>query len=190
MTEAWGAIVAAVAAGVFGIGGAFVGLFVGRRQTIDQAQVEHGQWLRGQRREAYVAYLSAWDAAETALIMLVFDLRKHVDPSNYTEGQFERERRTFFANSTGEAMFPVMAKLEAVQLLGPVDVAEAAHQMESALGAAATEIGAYGLHASTPDGCTAKQSEFNAMLANAGTSRNRFFEQAKLIIATPPKPQD
>ncbi|WP_345656587.1 hypothetical protein [Streptomyces siamensis] len=48
MSEAWAAIIAAVAAGVFGIAGILTGIVAGRRQTVDQATVEHGQWLRGQ----------------------------------------------------------------------------------------------------------------------------------------------
>ncbi|MFE2821919.1 hypothetical protein [Streptomyces sp. NPDC059271] len=64
MSEAWAAIIAAVAAGFFGIGGILTGIIVGRRQTTDQATVEHGQWLRGQRQAAYTEALAAWDAFE------------------------------------------------------------------------------------------------------------------------------
>ncbi|WP_367324743.1 hypothetical protein [Streptomyces sp. HUAS ZL42] len=48
MGEQWGTVVAAL----IGVGGVFGGIFLGRRQVTDQAAVEHGQWLRGQRREA------------------------------------------------------------------------------------------------------------------------------------------
>ncbi|MFF7335412.1 hypothetical protein [Streptomyces sp. NPDC008150] len=61
MNEAWAAIIAAVAAGVFGIAGILLGIVVGRRQTVDQATVEHGQWLRGQRQQAYADVLTKWD---------------------------------------------------------------------------------------------------------------------------------
>lgn len=59
MSESWGMLAAAIAAGLLGIGGVLLGLVVGRRQVSDQAQVEHGQWLRGQRMEAYLEFLRA-----------------------------------------------------------------------------------------------------------------------------------
>lgn len=67
MDEPWGMVAAAVVAGVLGIGGVLLGLLVGRRQVSDQAQVEHGQWLRGQRLQSYLEFLHAWDAALSAL---------------------------------------------------------------------------------------------------------------------------
>ncbi|MEU1333647.1 hypothetical protein [Streptomyces sp. NPDC005865] len=67
MNESWGMVAAAVAAGVFSIVGVLLGVFVGRRQVSAQAQVEHRQWLRGQRMQAYVEFLRAWDVAMGAL---------------------------------------------------------------------------------------------------------------------------
>ncbi|CAL9333057.1 hypothetical protein [Streptomyces sp. enrichment culture] len=57
MDQGWAAVVAAIAAGVFGITGALCGIVVGRRQ----AAVEHGHWLREQRLQAYTDLLAAWD---------------------------------------------------------------------------------------------------------------------------------
>lgn len=57
MGEQWATIMAAVIA----VCGVPVGILVGRWQVTDQAAVEHGQWLRGQRQEAYIALLDAWD---------------------------------------------------------------------------------------------------------------------------------
>ncbi|MFG2125363.1 hypothetical protein [Streptomyces sp. NPDC048710] len=48
-------------AGTFGV--AYVGYHGTRRQTADQASIEHGQWLRGRRQEGYTALFPAWDAA-------------------------------------------------------------------------------------------------------------------------------
>ncbi|MFJ6691658.1 hypothetical protein [Streptomyces sp. NPDC091294] len=61
MDQGWAAVVAAIAAGVFGITGALCGIVVGRRQAADQATVEHGHWLREQRLQAYTDLLAAWD---------------------------------------------------------------------------------------------------------------------------------
>ncbi|MEU9900749.1 hypothetical protein ACIBCS_36155 [Streptomyces phaeochromogenes] len=65
MNEAWAAVVA-VAAGVFALAGGYYG---SRRQ----ADVEHGQWQRGQRQEAYLALLDAWDAAMRKLTDIAAD---------------------------------------------------------------------------------------------------------------------
>ncbi|MFE4658193.1 hypothetical protein ACFRFJ_16100 [Streptomyces hydrogenans] len=47
--------------------GSFIGVWVGRRQVRDQAKVEHEQWLRGQRQEAFVDFLALWDEAVAQL---------------------------------------------------------------------------------------------------------------------------
>ncbi|MGY0065182.1 hypothetical protein ACWY4P_53680 (plasmid) [Streptomyces sp. LZ34] len=61
MSDAWGTVIASVVAVVGTIGGIGIGLIVGRRQLADQSAVEHGQWLRGQRQEAYLAFLDKFD---------------------------------------------------------------------------------------------------------------------------------
>lgn len=57
MTEAWGIVIAAIIA----VAGTVVGYFAGRRQVRDQALVEHEQWLRAQRQEAYYTFLTEFD---------------------------------------------------------------------------------------------------------------------------------
>lgn len=63
MDQGWAALIAAIAAGIFVLGGAWIGFLGGRRQTADQAAVEHAQWLRGQRQEAYIKFLEEWERA-------------------------------------------------------------------------------------------------------------------------------
>lgn len=188
MTDAWGAVVAAVAAGVFGVGGALVGVFVGRKQTTDQAYVEHEQWLRGQRREAYVAYLAAFDDARSKVEDVVRFLPRHIDPASYDEGQFEQQRRSFFATEIGEAMFPTLAAFEAVKLLGPDGVARAAEEMNERLDQLAGDVAGYGLHASSADDCAARQSAFNSTSFDAYRLRQSFFEAAREVMMRAPKP--
>ncbi|CAM5553100.1 hypothetical protein SBADM41S_11256 [Streptomyces badius] len=53
------------------------GFRAGRQQVKDQAQVEHEQWLRGQRQEAYADFLAAWDAAYAALKQEVTRTAEH-----------------------------------------------------------------------------------------------------------------
>lgn len=59
MTEAWGIVIAAVIA----VAGTAIGYFAGRHQVRDQALVEHAQWLRTQRQEAYYTFLAVFDGA-------------------------------------------------------------------------------------------------------------------------------
>ncbi|MET9725428.1 hypothetical protein [Streptomyces zaomyceticus] len=61
MDQEWAAVETAGVAGVVALAGAFIGVWLGRRTVRDQAQVEHQQWLRGQRQEAHVAFETEWD---------------------------------------------------------------------------------------------------------------------------------
>ncbi|MDC2960374.1 hypothetical protein PO587_38710 [Streptomyces gilvifuscus] len=54
MSETTATILAAIAGGLFALAAAYIGYRAGRRQTTDQATVEHGQWLRGQRQQVRV----------------------------------------------------------------------------------------------------------------------------------------
>jgi hypothetical protein len=132
MTEAWGVVIAALIAGASGL----IGLAVGRRQVTDEAQVEHAQWLRGQRQEAYAAFLSAWDAAYAGLTQVVADFTEQweameahgVDASDVDEGNLEHAR-----DLAVQAMRPVRAVQEQVLLLGPEAVDHAVERMARAL---------------------------------------------------------
>lgn len=61
---------ATVVAAFIGVVGGLAGVYIGRWQVRAEAVVEHEQWLRGQRREAYTALLAAWDASVLKLIDL------------------------------------------------------------------------------------------------------------------------
>lgn len=77
MTGEVATIIAAAIAATGALVGVFSGIIVGRHQVTDQASVEHGQWLRGQRQEAYTAFLTAWDAGipEFRELVLESDVR-------------------------------------------------------------------------------------------------------------------
>ncbi|MGW0822566.1 hypothetical protein [Streptomyces sp. NPDC002845] len=71
MDEGLAAVVAGLAGAIGGAGGAvFDAVATARamaRQVRDQASTEHGQWLRGQRMQAYLTLLQEWDAAHKQL---------------------------------------------------------------------------------------------------------------------------
>ncbi|MGA5009035.1 hypothetical protein ACPCDX_29105 [Streptomyces koyangensis] len=117
MTEAWGMIIAALVA----LAGTFGGLIVGRRQVEDEAHIEHEQWLREQRQQAYGRFLTAWDAAFTAAtneVQALMAEAENLDRVNidyvFEEGDWDRASHVI-----DEAFSPVKPKQEQVLLLGP-----------------------------------------------------------------------
>ncbi|MEV6379027.1 hypothetical protein AB0M31_06345 [Streptomyces sp. NPDC051773] len=189
MNEAWGAVVAAAAAGVFGVGGVLAGIYVGRRQTTDQAQVEHEQWLRGQRREAYIAFLAVFDRANKQVDEVTESIEKYLDPAQYDEGRFEEQRRAFFEEKVGGAWEMHYAAYDAVLLLGPTSVAEAATAMHEAWDhycIAASMIGFSG--ASTTEEKAAARRELMGWTGQIWNLREAFFTKARQVIATAPRP--
>ncbi|WP_331758856.1 hypothetical protein OH782_42450 (plasmid) [Streptomyces sp. NBC_01544] len=132
MTDGWGTVAAAAIAVI----GAFVGLFVGRRQVRDQAQVEHGQWLRGQRQEAYSTFLAAWDQAEKNFDGLVNSWEEESSIAREVEwhsGDGWESLGLDWARQTHESEQSVTGPLEAIYLLGPDEVQQRVGNMASAL---------------------------------------------------------
>lgn len=120
MSDTAATIFTAIAGGLFAVTVAAIGYRAGRRQTTDQATVEHGQWLRGQRQNAYVQFLDAWDDAIDRL-------------KAFQDGWDERARRAVEDGEDAdlparaevaldEAWESVRRLLDRVELLGPEKV--------------------------------------------------------------------
>ncbi|QIY60391.1 hypothetical protein HEP85_38565 [Streptomyces sp. RPA4-2] len=183
MNEAWGAVVAAVAAGVFGVGGALLGIYVGRKQTTDQAHVEHEQWLRGQRREAYIAYLASWDEVHTKLFDIMRDLPILLDPATYENDEFEE----FFTTTVDPPFGGMLRAMETVELLGPERVVSAARKASDGI----LELRMFLGHGACPrpaNACAEEQMEFRARSVQKWQLRMDFFAEARKVMATAPKP--
>lgn len=110
-----------IIAALLALAGTFGGLIVGRRQVEDQAHIEHEQWLREQRQQAYGRFLTAWDAAFTAAtneVQALMAEAENLDRVNidyvFEEGDWERASQVI-----DEAFSPVKPKQEQVLLLGP-----------------------------------------------------------------------
>ncbi|MFJ4473267.1 hypothetical protein ACIP2X_38035 [Streptomyces sp. NPDC089424] len=129
MDQGWAAVIAATAAGVFGFSGVFAGLIVGRRQTTDQAAVEHGQWLRGQRQTAYLETIDALDAALTKIEDLRDDWDTLYERVVTTSGEDTFEE--YVARVGLEARERGARPLERAVLLGPREVDDALHVFET-----------------------------------------------------------
>ncbi|MFC4606892.1 hypothetical protein ACFO9E_03485 [Streptomyces maoxianensis] len=127
MGEQWGTVVAAV----IGFGGLFVGLIVGRRQVKDEAQVEHGQWLRGQRQEAYAQLLDAWDTAVGDTVDVTGNAERYDDAEQ--EGwDWGEHIEPNIRNTITKAWEPVRRAVERVELLGPQSAMETAESLRAA----------------------------------------------------------
>ena len=135
MSDGWGAVIASVATGVFLLVAAFWAYKAGRRQVADQAAVEHEQWLRGQRQEAYLAFLASLDRlardAEEGCDNLEDYLpgsgEEPIEPAaGLTIEDLEEEAREPFGMELYE-------ELEKLTLLGPDAVVDAARAAAGAL---------------------------------------------------------
>jgi len=181
MTEGWGMVVAAAIALI----GVLCGLLIGRRQVRDQAQVEHGQWLRGQRQEAYVQFLDVWDGAMRAfeVILEESDQRKQL-------ARYEDEQRNVDGwGNLAEEIFgeveqisgPVNEALERVRLLGPESLEKAAVNLEDAL----KGLGG-AMRAGTGEGSWPKYDFWDEVKRNATECRREFFDLSRAVIRTAP----
>ncbi|MEU6979616.1 hypothetical protein [Streptomyces sp. NPDC046371] len=131
MDQGVAAVVAAAVAGTVAVAGSFIGVWVGRRTVRDQAQVEHDQWLRGKRQEAYLALTDAWDDAIPKWEARVLDPDDPDDPRiNRLNREDAWDEAGMQAAQRMEAdRAPVRRAVEGVQLLGPDPVERAAAAM-------------------------------------------------------------
>lgn len=182
MDQGWAAIIAATAAGVFGITGILTGITVGRRQTTDQADVEHQQWLRGQRQDAYVQLLDAWDQAVDALDQLADDWAV-IELEMDSQGQIDDFQQTI--HQRAEAARQVMVKpLDRATLLGPEDVDRAVSRMDTAFDEAQAWLG----RQADPAGSLQNWDQWTRLLTILHDERRGFLEAAKAEMGRPPRP--
>ncbi|GGU02648.1 hypothetical protein GCM10010256_73320 [Streptomyces coeruleorubidus] len=180
MTDGWGTVTASV---VTIIGTIVVGVLAyraGRAQVSDQARVEHGQWLRGQRQDAYVTFLTAWDQVVKSLK----DEVKAIGESQQATSTTERER---LMEAAGERVLyapaPVRGPAEQVLLLGPDNVADAAGRMVDHLDGMQTAALNRILGASEPT-----STAFHGAQQVALRHRREFLTLVRAVLRTPPAP--
>lgn len=176
----------AIAAGMFGLAGILAGIYVGRRQTIDQAQVEHGQWLRGQRQEAYVQFLNAWEEALT-------QYRGHEEswdsltaeiPSYEGDDGAEAMLESIY-NATQQTLAKVQPFLERVQILGPNRVEQAAAVLNTTLVDMQKELT---LNVPGHGPTDASFKEFYRLSSRAREQRQMFVKASRSVMQAAPRP--
>ncbi|MFI6340771.1 hypothetical protein [Streptomyces sp. NPDC050535] len=166
---------------VTGFLGIFAGIFIGRRGVTDQAAVEHRQWLRGQRQEAYINLLDAWDAALAALEDVVDVWDDRVEEASRGDGFMED-----FVELRVEAANQTLAKpLDRAALMGPREADVGVDAMDSTFDAMSASLN----HQSNPDEpFEADWHSWTTLLSQPHRSRRVFMESAKTSLRMMPRP--
>lgn len=183
MDEGWAAVVAAVVAGGVGIGGTLLGTVVGRKQTTDQAHVEHRQWLRGQRQSTYLALLETWDGIVDEMVAM----------QNSWDGRVQEWQEAAVGPHPGEqadeALHAAGARLrhatEQVDLLGPRSVDEALTELKDAFVGCRDEI----RNQSVRQPQWVNREAWEAKLTRATAARRNFHAAAIKTLRTAPGPE-
>ncbi|MET9071783.1 hypothetical protein ABZX95_06265 [Streptomyces sp. NPDC004232] len=179
MGDQWGTVVAAL----IGVGGVFGGIFLGRRQVTDQAAVEHEQWLRGQRREAYAALLETWDGGLAQLDEIVGNWEGEHHAAETFEGDGWEESEKSIHQRTHDAFVTVKRAIERVELLGPESVDAAAVQLLTALRAVRDAVRSRSGGHSWPD-----WDAYGEALELADAARDAFLTAARGATRAAPRP--
>ncbi|MDH6544949.1 hypothetical protein [Streptomyces sp. SPB4] len=175
-----------VITGGIGLIGVLAGIYVGRWQVTHQARVEHGQWLRGQRQEAYVALLGAWDSCVKEFQEMVGDmavqLARHLVEQYSGDGWAAHEEELWSQIAT--ACEPVRRKLERVELLGPDEVDRACGQLSAALAELERATSLRANSARWPDMTSCEEA-----WARAETARTAFLSACRVATRSAPAPR-
>lgn len=163
--------------------GSFVGARVGRRNVRDQAQVDHGHWLRDQRQEAYVKLFDAWDGAIRAFEAVLEGSEERIARYRWETDNLGGNTHfdTALFAEVEQISAPVTVALERVRLLGPDRVERAAVNLEDAL---------LGVAGAVRAGATVEADQwpnhalwFDAR-RNAGECRREFFNLSRDVLRT------
>ncbi|KOT33280.1 hypothetical protein ADK41_28170 [Streptomyces caelestis] len=173
----------AMAGGVFALAVAYIGYRAGRRQTTDQATVEHGQWLRGQRQQAYLAFVDTWDSWMEALQGLQQSWEPWV--REYEQGDRLDDPTEESSRLLGDAWRAVRRDLERVELLGPQEIDVAVQAMVDAFREMRDVI-----TVQMSAGATCPNwDEWNPVTVRANTARLDFHAAAIRTLRQPPSPE-
>lgn len=183
MDQGWAAIIAAIAAGVFGITGVFAGIVVGRRQTVDQAAVEHGQWLRDQRLQAYMNLFTTWD--DVFADLRSFQDRWNEEVESLQEIGYTVHPSAVAGQKTNEAWARLRPVIERVELLGPARIYDA----HGDLLAAWRDMSDVLEEQASQEPYSSLDEEFDRASMRGAVARSNFHTAASDVLRTPPSPQ-
>ncbi|MDQ1031310.1 hypothetical protein QF035_008892 [Streptomyces umbrinus] len=183
MDQGWAAVIAAIAAGVFGIAGALCGIVVGRRQAADQATVEHGHWLREQRLKAHTDLLTHWDEAIQEMGRFQDGWNEQVE--SLQEGGFVVHPSDVAARKWDEVWPELRPRLEQAELLGPSAVTEAVHDLRAVWREVSDMLHKQG----SQDPFERPRIEWLLVMARASEERSNFHVAVSNVMRTPPNPR-
>jgi hypothetical protein len=184
MSDQWPVILTA-AIGVAGtVVVAYIGILGNRRQTTDQAAIEHEQWLRGQRQQAYVALLDAWDTAVSKLESTVDSWAEREELLDNQGGEpYELEKAV--EDDLVDARRGLVKPLDRAAILGPASVDAVVTMMGNAFDAAS----GYLSYQSNPDEPFEQDwHSWQTLMTRAHQARRQFTEASKTVLRTPPQP--
>ncbi|MFG2794295.1 hypothetical protein [Streptomyces sp. NPDC048419] len=175
---------ATVVAAFIGVVGGLAGVYIGRWQVRAEAVVEHEQWLRGQRREAYTALLAAWDASVLKLVDLPPDGEywAHLEATYQGDPVEAMEEKIW--NESLQIKEDLKQHLERVQLLGPDTVDAACATLADTAEAVVQRVRR--VHFPLNE---AAIEELDELRDRADEARTEFFSAARQEIHTPPSPR-
>ncbi|MGW7494248.1 hypothetical protein ACWGKA_08050 [Streptomyces luteogriseus] len=183
MSDTAATIFTAIAGGLIAVAVVYISYRAGRRQTTDEATVEHGQWLRGQRQQGYLTFVDTWDTKVESLQGLQRSWEARV--SEYEQSDRQEDPAEASSRLMGDAWRAVRRDLERVELLGPQRIDLALRAMEDAFREMQDVITAQAL-----DGATCPHwDEWTPVLARANKARFNFHAAAIRTLRQPPSPE-
>jgi hypothetical protein len=183
MSDTVSTIFGAIAAGAFALAVAYISYRAGRRQTADQATVEHGQWLRGQRQQSYLAFQDTWDTGVEDLEALQdsWETRVHA----YAQDDAMEEPAAVAARVCKESWRAVRKDLERVEFLGPQRVDVCMRELRETFRAMVDVIG----EQSQAGASCPHWDEWYPALRRANVARFQFQVAAMEALRQPPSPE-
>ncbi|WP_327681917.1 hypothetical protein [Streptomyces sp. NBC_00467] len=194
MDEGLAAVIAGMAGAIGGVSGGVVGAVstarAMARQVRDQATTEHGQWLRGQRMEAYLTLLQEWDAAHKRLKRIwtrAVDAY-YEDSLAMLEGDIG-DICNMLLDGVEEAVAPTATAFERVAMLGPREMDDVVFGLEAALqelrSVTETRLGPDEARTSSQ---SASWEPWNGTDSAAAGARQAFVECVRRVLGSPPTP--
>jgi hypothetical protein len=191
MSDQWPVILTAT----LGVAGtvvvAWMGIHGTRQQATDQARIEHGQWLRQQRLEAYTNLFTAWDQAINDLHAFqdswddtVEDFNEHGPSSGGPLGD-----SVYFDDFVDLSTADIWARLEPcverAELLGPAPVQTAAVGLREAYRGLRARL----LEQAHSESQQIVGAVWKEELGKAAVARSEFHTAASKVLRTSPNPQ-
>lgn len=183
MSDTAATIFTAIASGIFALAGAGIGYRAGRRQTTDQATVEHGQWLRGQRQEAYVQLLDAWESAVKELQAFQSSWHDRVEYFRTTNSEIHPSVTA--GEKTREVWAVLRPRIEQAELLGLPGSEGAVAGLYDAWRDLAAHFDGQAEH----EPFSTEWGSWQRVLTGAVAARQNFQGAASRVLRTPPRPQ-